>query len=288
MNVKDVIRFFSYPVIKLFFLVKPLRINISSLDSTLDKLLFNDVSIIRFGDGELKLMNGKSIYFQDYDENLARELRSIIYINDSSLLIAFPDVFTPKILTFSANLFWNFDLFLKQNSYREFDKKNFYNAFISRPYMDYKNKKDKILFFRKLQNLWHEKNIVFIEGVTTRNGLNNDLYSNTKSIKRILCPASNAYNKKTQIVEYVKLNITKDTLICISLGPTAKVVAYELYRLGYRVLDIGHLDSEYEWCLCNAKRKIKNDNKHTAEYDDNNLNICEDENYLSQILVSFV
>lgn len=287
MKMKDLIRVFFYPFIKFYFLFKPLKINIRSLDSTLDRLLYNDASIIRFGDGELKLINGKSICYQDYDEHLARELQTIINVNDSKLLIAFPDVFNPKKLTLSAKLFWNFDLFLKQNLYREFNKKTFDNTFISRPYMDYKNKKDKILFFRKLQHLWEKKSIIFIEGATTRNGLNNDLYSNAKSIERIICPSSNAYSKKKQIVEYVKLNIPKEKLICISLGPCAKVIAYELYRLGYRVLDIGHLDSEYEWCLCNAKRKIKINGKHTAEYDDDNLIICKDENYLAQIIVSF-
>ena len=69
------------------------------------------------------------------------------------------------------------------------------------------------------------------------------------------------------------------------LGPTAKVLAYRLTKNGYQVLDIGHIDSEYEWMKMGAKTKIKFNHKHTAEYNfDQDIEFIEDETYTSQIV----
>jgi hypothetical protein len=52
--------------------------------------------------------------------------------------------------------------------------------------------------------------------------------------------------------EDVKLS-DKNILILISLGPTATVLAYDLAKLGYWAIDIGHIDNEYEWLKLEAK-----------------------------------
>ena len=41
--------------------------------------------------------------------------------------------------------------------------------------------------------------------------------------------------------------LPKDRLIIIVLGPTAKLLAYDLNKLGYRALDLGHMAKAYEW-----------------------------------------
>ena len=45
------------------------------------------------------------------------------------------------------------------------------------------------------------------------------------------------------------LEVGKNKLILIALGPTATVLAYDLAKRGYWAVDIGHLDLEYEWFL---------------------------------------
>ena len=87
-------------------------------------------------------------------------------------------------------------------------------------------------------------------------GVNNDLFDNVKSIKRILCPIVNAFNIYEKILQEA-LKIKKNKLILLALGPTASVLAYDLYHAGYQVLDIGHMDIEYEWFLRNATQAIK-------------------------------
>ena len=40
------------------------------------------------------------------------------------------------------------------------------------------------------------------------------------------------------------LKIAKNTLILISLGPAASVISYDICKLGYQSIDIGHSDTE--------------------------------------------
>ena len=95
-------------------------------------------------------------------------------------------------------------------------------------------------------------------------GIGNDLLDKAKSIKRILCPAENAFDKYEEILNNC-LKFQKDCLILIALGPTATVLAYDLGNKGYHALDIGHIDIEYEWYLKRAQRKIKIENKYVNE-----------------------
>ena len=69
------------------------------------------------------------------------------------------------------------------------------------------------------------------------------------------------------------------------LGPTAKILAYRLSRLGYRALDLGHIDLEYEWMKMGAEKKVLLRNKHTAEFNlDTEIELANDDEYLSQIV----
>lgn len=58
--------------------------------------------------------------------------------------------------------------------------------------------------------------------------MGNDLFDNATSIKRIICPAENAYSKLEAIKSSIRLNVEKDTLILGALGPTASILASQL------------------------------------------------------------
>ena len=76
----------------------------------------------------------------------------------------------------------------------------------------------------------------------------------------------------------------------IALGPTATVLAYDLFKLGYQSIDIGHLDIEYEWFLRNASSKIAIENKIVIENHDKNNTFTKikDEKYYKQIIAKIL
>ena len=74
-------------------------------------------------------------------------------------------------------------------------------------------------------------------------------------------------------------------LIILSYGPTATILAYDLAKLGYQAVDIGHLDIEYEWYQRGDKNGGVVKGKYTNEaMGGNNVEECTDEKYLSQII----
>ena len=123
----------------------------------------------------------------------------------------------------------------------------------------------------------------------SRLGIGNDLFENTKSINRILGPKRDAFNVYDKLLEYVEKNISKDKLILLALGPTATVLAYDLYKLGYHAVDIGHIDIEYEWFLANAKDKIAIKNKYVGEAKDGmEVGDLDLEDYKRQIIAKII
>lgn len=96
-------------------------------------------------------------------------------------------------------------------------------------------------------------------------GIGNDLMTNTRSLLRIICPSQNAWDKYDTILNTVLKKVTKDSLICISLGQCATVLAYDLAKVGYQALDIGHIDNEYEWYLRGVEERVEIPGKIIAE-----------------------
>ena len=164
--------------------------------------------------------------------------------------------------------------------------KNYYSACISRFYMDFKKKNHVLNYIKHLKKIWDKKDVLIIEGEKSMLGIGNDLFDNINSIKRIICPALNAFNVYEKIINSVKNKIKTNTLILIALGPTATVLSYDLFKLGYQAIDIGHIDIEYEWFLRKAKNKIPISNKNVAEVDQiiTQTNKTIEKNYFTQII----
>ena len=76
-----------------------------------------------------------------------------------------------------------------------------------------------------------------------------------------------------------------DDLICISLGPSATVLAYDLAKLGYQALDIGQIDNEYDWYLRGADERVAIEGKMVAEITQHKIvNQVNDIQYTSQVV----
>ena len=72
------------------------------------------------------------------------------------------------------------------------------------------------------------------------------------------------------------------------MGPTATALAYDLYKLGYQAIDVGHIDIEYEWYLRKAREKINIKNKFVNEaggYQEDS-SAEKDKNYYQQVLLN--
>lgn len=66
---------------------------------------------------------------------------------------------------------------------------------------------------------------------------------------------------------------------------TATVLAYDLHKLGYQAIDLGHIDLEYEWFKMGASKKEIITGKYTNEVQNGDVvEDVQDKNYLNQIV----
>lgn len=288
---RKIIKYFLsllYPIIiKIYPLPKVL-----SIEETIRKIIDERLSLARFGDGEfLYIIDKLSLPFQDYNYKLANSLKTLLKIDDTRILVGLPiGYYSLKELNRESQLTWRSQIVWIYPRLRKYLNLNkiYANASISRLYIEYEDIKLSRNYFEMIKGIWQGKDIIIVEGEKSRLGVGNDLFENAKTVKRILAPAVNAYEKFTELIDRVSTE-TRDKLILLALGPTAKPLAYELTELGFQAVDIGNLDIEYEWYLRGAKEKIKIPGKYTSEAPGGRIvEEIEDESYSQQIIARII
>ena len=268
--------------------------NIKTLKKTMEELEIRKCSLSRVGDGEFMLMLGRGINFQKYDALLAERLESVLKCKNENCMVAISSEF--GALDFFNNEKSKDDIrvFLRQdvrNSiYEKLDFAYEYgNAFVTRPYMFLNTDEEERYYFESFKKLWNHKNLLVVEGNRTYFGVHNDLIENAKMCKRIVAPGINAFSEYTCILkaakEYLCDKDKNEWIVLTALGPTATVLAYDISKLGYRIIDIGHLDLEYEWYLRGAKKAVLIENKYCDAVEGGNRpQRLADEQYEQQVV----
>jgi len=244
------------------------KVKIKSLVETIDDILMHQKSISRYGDGELKMMLNKGeIVFQQESPELSKRLKQVLVSDLDNLIIGLPGpLCSVKKENLNSKHFWIRFINLYGNLISEYlDPKRVYgNAGISRFYLGLKDKRLSAQVLEKLKKIWDKKPILIIEGEFSRLGVGNDLFENAAGVSRLVCPAENAFAKYHEILEAAK-EYGKDKLILIALGPTATILSYDLAKIGYWAIDIGHIDVEYMWMLSNAQTRIPIKGRYVSE-----------------------
>lgn len=235
------------------------RIEVCNIDQTIDELLCTEKSMVRFGDGEIVMIKGGDLMLQKASPEIAEGLRKILAYPDEMLMVTIPDIFKTLSDHHSASRqFWKDHLLFCRKTYEKYcdPARRYYSTFVSRAYYYAKDRSGCSAQFAKIRKIWENRDVVVVEGERTHNGVGNDLLDTARSIERIICPPSDAYGAVPAILDACTA-YGKDRLFLLSVGVAAKFLAVELFRQGYRVLDIGNLDMEYEWFVKSAPGKIK-------------------------------
>lgn len=243
---------------------------LSILDSkeTIDYLNVHHCSISRFGEGEFLVMGGKHNGFQEENTLLAERLLEVLTKPIPNHIVGIPFTLkSRKNLKISSKLFMleylvingEHDLLFNLNP-----KIHYADSLFTRFYMPYKKKIHDMVYIDNLKNLWQGKDILIVEGRFSRLGVGNDLFSNSASIKRILAPERNAFDRYSELLNFT-ISHSHNRIVILALGMTATVMSYDLAKMGIQALDIGHVDVEYEWFKMKAKKKCPIPNKMVSE-----------------------
>lgn len=235
------------------------RIKVHDIDETIDELLHTEKSMVRFGDGEIVMIKGGSLMLQKASPEIARGLQKILAYPDEKLMVTIPDIFETLSDHHSASRqFWREHLLFCRKTYERYCNpgRRYYSTFVSRGYYYAKDRSVCSAQFAKIRKIWENRDVIIVEGERTHNGVGNDLLDTARSIERIICPPSDAYGAVPAILEACTA-YDKDRLFLLSVGVAAKFLAVKLFERGYRALDIGNLDMEYEWFVRRAPGKMK-------------------------------
>ena len=274
-------------------------LNIVNSYKTIDYIKKNGCSISRFGDGELRMVEYylrkgcAEMYnidtFQQYDTELGQRLTEVLLSDNKNCLVCMPYVFKDLSVYYGYESFH----FLREYVYYQnlwkqigpsISNKLFGDSCFTRFYFHRADINNQQEYIELLKGIWDNEDIVFVEGDKSRLGVGNDLFRNAKSISRLLMPSTNAFSRYNDIIDLIK-TMPKDKLYLLALGHTATVLAFDMAKLGYRAIDIGHVDIEYEWMKMGAKRKMPVNNKYVNEVTEGRISSeSEDPEYLSQII----
>lgn len=250
------VAYLYYRIVNNIGIIEP-TVRVMSVDETIDELINSNKSLVRFGDGELKVIRGGTLEFQEADKELADELTDIIGYRYDDLMVSVQDIFgNLDMYVAKSQTFWKDHLLFYRKYYKKLcnPRRVYASTSFSRSYITIADKSQSSRWFEKAKRIWKDKDVVIVEGRTTYNGVGNDLFDGCKSVRRIICPPTDAYEKIDEIRAEC-LTMPEDVLFLVTLGPAAKPLVRDLFLAGYRAIDLGQMDSEYDMFLAGAKEK---------------------------------
>lgn len=214
---------------------------------TLDYIIDNNKSLIRFGDGEFGLLSGAGIYppdsdwSQKYSKKLKVAIERQLVLESEQILLAvppknhllykegdLPELDVISSMHIEARLYFN-DLVNPKTLYGDWSV-----------FMPHHNKK---LNWKKIGNYISDRNIVLVTGGTTK-------LQDIKLGKQtffVECGKHNAFERLDQITDKVEELIQsenlqqQETLFWVSLGCSAGSLVETLSDKGYIAWDTGHI-----------------------------------------------
>ncbi len=233
----------------LFYFIKSYRGSRKAIflspDETIETILQNRISLIRYGDGEMNYIEGENVHYQKKDNQLQIYLKKIVdeYIErgtNTGYLVAMPENF---LACKGKSLLKNKSYFISWSYAR-----NVFNNKYDVP-VEYG---DAFLFAlentKKFQRIWKEvsvDNIVLVHNDECYlEQLKNECEKDCFFIKIPQRDAFSDFNEiLTQILSLVGTLKKENTMVLISAGPCAKALIYELSKVEVWAIDTGH-------CFC--------------------------------------
>jgi len=208
---------------------------------TLDAIRERHASIARYGDGELEIMIGGGISFQEQDPELARRLRRILREPRRDFLVGIPNFEALQIKTQSRKGTW--ERYRRMFSHLVARGAEYHSAFVSRPASIVGL--ESAGYFQTWQALWAGREVVLVHHSAVM--AEHVMFRTAGAVHHVSCPAQNAFREYAGVLGRAAVHLARpDVLFLIAAGPTAGVLAWDLAERGAQALDIGHLTAAYD------------------------------------------
>ncbi len=228
----------------------PLRPTVLDKYESLRLLEENPKSLARIGDGEVDIMDGRSIPFQKYDPVLAEKMRSVLRTKRDDLYVALDNYFHAPSLNspeFNRRFHRNHITQLRRFIMKEANRDILYlSTHCLLTYIDaYDPETCEKLMLRE-KKLFEGRKIALVAGKGILSKLDYDVFDLAAEKITIEAPSKNAFQEYQSLLDKITSTVGKDYMICIILGPTATVMASDLTDMGYLAWDVGHIAKDYD------------------------------------------
>ena len=226
--------------------------HILDAEETLDYLLAPPVqrSFCRIGDGEIQIMKGLSIPFQEYDSTLAEKMLEILRSSRSDCLVGIPHGYytyptgcTDYVLDWNLKNRMRSVKFLADNLNKE---RHYIATYFTVAYMVSKDASILQNHYDEILKLFEGKKMVVFAGANILAGLKHDVFAGAKSVEIVQCPKINAFSAYSLILDKARSYPKDEVILGFILGPTATVAAWDLSAEGYTAWDLGHVAKDYD------------------------------------------
>lgn len=206
---------------------------------TLERVLNGD-SLSRYGDGEIKHMDGRRNVSQIAHPSLTKAITTVFHDPIPNHLVGIPNVFGSRVFIDSNETYIN-------SMRRRFGRiakpgRVYGSSYISRgelcPYLGW------ISYWAVLSELWRGRDVVLVRGLERRaNPIN--MMAQARNIDHVATPVAHAWAEYGRIKKEC-LSHPETSIFLLCVGPTATVLAYDLAKAGRWAVDIGHLGLFYK------------------------------------------
>lgn len=224
--------------------------NVRNEIDTINDIIANKKSIIRFGDGELKLVRDETCSLDlGFAKNSNRMRNTLMEIlnSDDEVYIAILNIYKGNIhklryIEDRNDKDWYLSFLERHYECLKYYKPNkqYYSAFIFRPQFPIGLLKEE--YINLLKKIWENKKICIINNQESIKY--ESIFNNVSSCNFIKCKEKYALDDDELIMKQ-SLQLDKDVLFIIMAGPAAKIWCWELTKKGYQCIDCGNIKT---WC----------------------------------------
>lgn len=216
-----------------------LRINKIELDDLRQRLL-SGASLIRWGDGEVTLINGVSISYQSSSEELKRKLLEVILNYDDNLIVASPSMFIEQSLLSLATSKKLKIWFKTRAFYLKYRREMNYSHADA---FGFRNESGQ-LYAPLLKEVCLKKRRVYLLTSSASDlKLVESFLDYNCTVKLIEVPSKNSYESYSSVVNIFKNLNLEDSIFISSAGPLTKAIAMEFVSRNLQLIDLGHFFS---------------------------------------------
>ncbi len=244
-------------------LIKDKRLKILNTDESLELLEAETKSFVRIGDGELRLINGESQPFQEYDKEIADRFIEILSKKRQDMLVG---INYPYFAASKSDYDRRFSYDYRMQLLNLCDCENVYiNASATNlDAVSGVSKEKTDMCIARWKEIFKHKNLVIVCGEGLLDEYEHDIFETAASKKVIHAPRRHAWREHERIIADIKNTASKNDIVCFILGMGGKAMIPELTDMGYICWDIGHMAKYYNAYMTGMEWTKENSDKFYA------------------------